>query len=218
MDILDIFINRNKETNVKFLTVKERFQSEENKNKLSHILYREVYLPNNQNLFNKIRENVNKYVDIWIKNNKLDNLKETNSYSINDSDLQLRYYNKIFIDTFKNVITNYNTMEFEINNNPYKHVIEYKKNNNENITKKISDLTVNDYNYITFNNYNDKNTLNNNFDNKYHKIPYYEKSLYRHNYDIVDMGSFRERKLVNNNYKKYNNNELLNNVDYLRKK
>jgi hypothetical protein len=31
------------------------------------------------------------------------------------------------------------------------------------------------------------------------------------------MGSFRERKLINNNYKRYNNNELINNVDYLRK-
>jgi hypothetical protein len=221
MDIFDLFINKNKETNVKFITVKDRFQSKENKDKLSHNLYREIYLSNNQSLFNKIQEKVNKYVELWISNGKLDKLKETNSYSINDPELQLNYYNKLFIDTFKNAIINYNTMESEIINNPYKHIIEYKKINNDNkeinIIKKISDLTVEDYNYITFNNYNDINNVNTNFNTNYHKIPYYEKALYKHNYDILDMGSFRERKLINNNYKRYNNNELINNVDYLRK-
>ncbi len=34
---------------------------------------------------------------------------------------------------------------------------------------------------------------------------------------MLDMGSFREKKLLNDNYKRYNNNELMNNVDYLRK-
>ena len=52
--------------------------------------------------------------------------------------------------------------------------------------------------------------------NKYNKIPYYEKGLYTKHIDHVDNGSFRERKLENNNFKKYNNSELLNNVSYLR--
>lgn len=217
MDILNFFIKKNSITDVKFQSVKELFQSESNKNKLSHILYREIYLPNNQSLFNKIQEQVNKYVNIWITNGKLDKLIETNSYSINDPELQLNYYNKIFIDTFKNIIINYNYYESEIENNPYKHILEYKIKN-KTYTKKISELTAEDYNYITFNNYNDKNTQNIQFNVNYHKIPYYEKSLYKRNYDVLDMGSYRERKLVNDNYKKYNNDELFNNVSYLRKK
>jgi hypothetical protein len=42
------------------------------------------------------------------------------------------------------------------------------------------------------------------------------KGLYSKNVDHLDNGSFRERKLINNNFKKYNNQELLNNVEYLR--
>lgn len=218
MDILYSFIYKNLETkNIKFKSVKELFQSDDNKYKLTQNLYREVYLPNNQKLFNQIKQKVDKYVSIWAESGKLDKLEETVGYSINAPEEQLRYYNKLFIDTFKNVIVNYDTYNFEINNNPYKHILEYKINDKQ-INKKISDLLPNDFNYISFNNYNDQYNLNNNFKAKYNKIPYYERSIYRKNYDILDMGSFRERKLDNNNYKRYNNNELLNNVDYLRKK
>lgn len=218
MDILYSFIYKNLETkNIKFKSVKELFQSNENKYKLTQNLYREVYLPNNQKLFNDVKKKVDKYVNIWVNSGKLDRLEETVGYSINAPEEQLRYYNKLFVDTFKNVIVNYDTLNFEINNNPYKHILEYKINE-KSVNKKISDLLANDFDYISFNNYNDQYNLNNNFKAKYNKIPYYERSIYRKNYDILDMGSFRERKLDNNNYKRYNNKELLNNVDYLRKK
>lgn len=78
-------------------------------------------------------------------------------------------------------------------------------------------MLAEDYEYVTFNNYNDKYTTNLQFSKKYNEIPYYEKGLYSQNVDKKDNGSFRERKLVNNNYTKYNNNELLNNIPYLKK-
>jgi len=218
MDIVNLFIKKFLPTeNVKYKTVKELFQSEENKNILSQNLYREVYLSNNQELYDKIKKNVDKYVEIWIKTGKLDKLSETTGYSINAPEEQLRFYNKQFIDTFREVLTNYDTYNFEIENNPYKHILSYKVNSQK-INKKISELQADDINYITFNNYNDKFNNNLLFNSKYHKIPYYERSIYRRNYDVLDMGSFRERKLVNDNYKLYNNEELINNVDYLRKK
>lgn len=218
MDIINLFIQKFLPTeNVKYKSVKELFQSDENKITLSQNLYRELYLSNNQELYNNIQKNVDKYVDIWIKNGKLDKLSETTGYSINSPDEQLRFYNKQFIDTFREVLTNYDTYNFEIENNPYKHILSYKVNSKK-INKKISEIQADDIDYITFNNYNDKFNNNLLFNANYHKIPYYERSIYRRNYDVLDMGSFRERKLVNDNYKLYNNEELLNNVDYLRKK
>jgi hypothetical protein len=224
MDILNNFIKKNLLTkNVKIQSVKDLFQSEENKLKLSQLLYREIYQPNNSSLFKQIRNQVDKYVQIWIKNGKLDKLLETNSFSINDSHEQLIYYNKLFVDTFKNIITNFDTYNSEIKNNPYKHILEYKiqvkneiDNSEKNEIKKIANINANEYEYIPFNNYNDKFNLNVQFNKNYHKIPFYEKALYKRNYDMLDMGSFRERKLVNDNYKRYNNDELFNNVDYLR--
>ena len=218
MDLINLFIQKFLPTNnFKEKTVKDLFQSDENKIIISQNLYRELFLPNNQELYDKIRKGVDKYVTLWITTGKLDKLSETNGYSINASDDQLRFYNKQFIDTFKDIITNYDTYNFEIQNNPYKHILSYKVDSKK-ITKKISELQVEDFNYATFNNYNDKFNNNLLFNANYHKIPYYEKSIYKRNYDILDMGSFRERKLVNDNYKLYNNYELFNNVDYLRKK
>lgn len=226
MDIVNLFIRKNIPTkDIKYKSVKELFESDENKSKLAHVIYREIYLPNNQTLYNEIRKKVDKYVNLWIQNGKLDRLTETNSYSINAPDEQLNFYNKLFIDTFKNLIINFDTYQSEIDNNPYKHIIEYKIKVNNNLSKEteykkknISEILAQDYDFITFNNYNDKYTLNTNFTPNYHKIPYYEKALYKRNYDMLDMGSFRERKLLNDNYKRYNNDELMNNVNYLRKK
>ncbi len=216
MDIIDLFIQKNLPTeNIISNNIKDLFQSQDNINKLSFILYKETYLSNNQEQLDKIKLDVKKYIDIWISTEKLDKLIETNSFSINNKIEQLSFYNKLFIDTFKNVIVNYDQYQFEINNNPYKHILSYKINSKI-VKKKYNDLNSEDYQYLSFNNYNDKFNLNSQFNINYNKIPYYEKSLYKKNYDIVDIGSFRERKLVNNNYRKYNNNELLNGIDYLK--
>lgn len=216
MDIVDLFIQKFLPTkNIKFQSVKELFQSDSNKLHLAHILYKEIYLPNNNNIFNNIKNDVNKYVDLWIKSGKLNSLEETNSYSINAPDEQLNYYNHLFITTFKNIIINYDLYNFEINNNPYKHILNYRINSNSD-NKKYSDILPEDYDNLSFNNYNTKFTRSSQFTKKYHEIPYYEKALYKRNYDLLDMGSFREKKIINYNKKKYNNNELYNNISYLR--
>ena len=105
----------------------------------------------------------------------------------------------------------YFLIENEIKNNPYNHKIII--NNKE---KKISDLQADEFQYISFNNYNDKFNLNTNFTKDYNKIPYYEKGLYKKNYDRKDKGSLRNRSLENTNSNIYNNSELINNIDYLK--
>jgi hypothetical protein len=193
--------------------LKNLFLSEKNKNIISNNLYREVYLPNNQQLYNNITKIVNnpdniKWIDNILNKSKFDDINQYNLFE------HLNYLNKLFVDTFKNVITNYNTYEFEIANNPYKHT--YTKNGkNDN---KISDMLSTDYQHITFNNNNDKNNLNIHFNKNYNKIPYYESALYSKHMDFKDNGSFRERKLDSYNPKRYNNSELLTNVSYLSKK
>lgn len=221
MDILKSFIDKNLITEdnkqeLKFKSIKELFSSEDNINNISRILYRELYLPNNQTLFNKTKNQVQQYVKLWIKSGYLDKFEKNNNNNLeintNDLNEQLRYFNSLFISYYKTkLIKSESFMQHEIDNNPYKHIYEYQMNK-----KKNADILANDYNYVTFNNYNDKYTVNIQYPRSYHNIPYYEKSLYNHNLDRLDNGSFRERKLVNNNSKKYNNTELLNNVDYLR--
>lgn len=216
MDIVKSFIQKNlltednnKELN--FKSIKDLFSSEENINDVSRILYRELYLPNNQTKFNKTKSLVQQYVKLWIDSGYLDKFANTIS-DFNDLNEQLRYFNSLFINYYKYKLVNAaDFMQHEIDNNPYKHIYEYKLNK-----KKNDDILADDYNYVTFNNYNDRYTVNMQFPRTYNKIPYYEKGLYSKNVDYSDNGSFRERKLINNNFKKYNNNELLNNVKYLR--
>lgn len=216
MDIVDLFIQKFLPTkNIKFQSVKDLFQSESNKLYLANILYKEIYLSNNNIIFQNIKNDVNKYIELWISSGKLDHLEETNSYSINAPDEQLNYYNNLFITTFKNIIINFDLYNFEKNNNPYNHILNYRINSKI-VNKKYSDILPEDYENLSFNNYNTKFTRSSQFTKKYHEIPYYEKALYKRNYDMLDMGSFRETKRINNNTKKYNNNELYNNISYLR--
>ncbi len=210
MDIYDLYIQKTLESEdnkqeIKFKTLKELFISDININNISRIIYRELYLPNNQELFDEIRNKINNLAQIWINtfnNNKFNN-------DLND---QLRYTNSLFISYYKSeFLKNKDYKEHEIQNNPYKHIYSSnskKKNHNE--------ILASDYNFITFNNYNDKYTTNSQFTNSYNKIPYYEKSLYTKHLDRFDNGSFRERNLINTNHKKYNNNDLFNNINYLR--
>lgn len=222
MDIVNLFIQKNVTTldknnqELNFKNIKELFISSENINNLSRILYRELYLPNNETLFNQIKGKVIEYTTIWVESNKLDKyIQEINdsNNNVNDLNEQVRYLNSLFIKFYKfKFLKTSDFMEHEIDNNPYKHIYEYKM-----IKKKNSDILADDYGYVTFNNYNDKYTTNLQFSKKYNEIPYYERGLYSQNIDKKDNGSFRERKLVNNNYKKYNNDELFNNINYLKK-
>ena len=216
MDIVKSFIQKNlittdNDKELSFKSIKDLFSSEDNINNVSRILYRELYLPNNQTKFNKTKSLVQQYIKLWIESGNLDKFANTAS-DFNDLNEQLRYYNSLFINYYKYKLVNAGDfMQHEIDNNPYKHIYEYKLNK-----KKNDDILADDYNYVTFNNYNDRYTVNMQFPRTYNKIPYYEKGLYSKNVDYSDNGSFRERKLINNNFKKYNNNELLNNVKYLR--
>lgn len=192
--------------------LKKLFLSEKNKNIITNNLYREVYLPNNQELYNKINSVINnndtiKWIDFALHNKIHDDITEINILEY------LNYLNKLYVDTYKNILTNFNTYDFEIANNPYKHT--YTKNGKSD--NKISDMTSADYSFITFNNNNDKNNLNIQFQQPYNKVKYYEAALYSKNVDFTDNGSFRERKLENYNSKRYNNSELLTNVSYLKK-
>jgi len=216
MDIVNSFIQKNLTTEVdskeiNFKTIKELFTSEENINNISRILYRELYLPNNQTKFNKVKNQVQQYIKLWVDSGSLDKFSK-NTIDFNDLNEQLRYFNSLFISYYRfKLLQTTDFMQHEIDNNPYKHIYEYKLN-----IKKNDDILADDYNYVTFNNYNDKYNINLQYPRSYNKIPYYEKGLYSRNVDNSDNGSFRERKLINNNYKKYNNSELLNNVEYLR--
>lgn len=215
MDIVKLFIQKNLPTEINekemsFKTIKELFNSDDNINNISRILYRDLYLPNNQTKFNKVKTQVEQYVKIWASSDALDNFaKRTTDF--NDLNEQVRYFNSLFIQFYKSKLVKAGSfMEHEIENNPYKHVYEYK------IYKKKNDsILADDYQYVTFNNYNDKYTTNLQYSKAYNDIPFYEKGLYGRHSDRKDNGSFRERKLVNNNSKKYNNYELMNNVSYL---
>lgn len=216
--LLNLFIQKNKETKILnnshnlstpgIKSINELFISNENILKLSQILYRELYISNNIELFDKIKANVYKYTKLWVDSNKLSKFI-SDDYILNYNE-QLRYINHLFINYYREFLLNGKSfIEHEMyDNNPYKHIYNYKINNKLNLT--------NDYNELVFNNYNDKYTTNLRFSNNYNKIPYYEKSLYSKNIDKNDNGSFRERKLLNNNFKKYNNNELFNGLDYLK--
>jgi hypothetical protein len=211
MDIVKLFNNKNTLTpNIKLENIKELFSSIDNINYLSNILYRENYLSNNKELYNDIKNKVNKYINSWINLGKFDNIEDCYLPNCN-IDLQLKYYNKLFIDTFKDEIINYNLYNSEIENNPYNHTFLIKDKK-----KKLSDFQADDYQYLNTNNYNDKFTLNTNFKRSYNNIPYYEKWIYNKHYDREDIGSLSSYALENKNSKIYNNNELYNNLDYLK--
>ena len=147
MDIVKLFTTKNTITeNIKFKSVKQLFGSIENINYLSNILYRENYLSNNRELYNHIKNKVKKYIKSWINLGKFDNIDD--SFLPNyDTDLQLTYYNKLFIDTFKDQIIDYNLYNSEIQNNPYSHKFLIK-----NEKKNMSDFQADDYQYLNTNN------------------------------------------------------------------
>lgn len=215
MDVLDLYIKKNLQTeNGTIPSINKLFISNENIYKLTKILYRELYIYNNEKLFNELKQKVILYSNKWVEpinTNGDSSLDKFITKSFHNHNEKLDYINNLFINYYKNKLLDGKTFyEHEIQNNPYKKKYDYKiKNIDSYPSENLNDS-------LSFNNYNTKYTTNLQFSNKYHKIPYYEKSLYRKNIDKDDNGSFRERKLLNNNFKKYNNNELLNNIDYLK--
>jgi hypothetical protein len=222
MDIEELYNLKNSVTEkVHTNSLLDLFKSDDNINILSRLLYKNNYLSNNSQIYNNIRELVKKYINSWIQLGKFDNIQDTANNGNNDNNgnngnnqiyIQLRYYNNLFIKTFSNNIVNDNLYKHEIDNNAYKH--KFNVNNKE---KTMAEFQADDYQYISSTNYNDKFTLNDQFTSDYHKIPYYEKWLYNKHYDTKDLGSLTNRALENIQPKKYNNNELLNNIEYLKK-
>lgn len=213
MDIEELYkLKLAETTNINTLSLVDLFKSEINLNILTNQLYKNNYLPNNSELYNKIKESTNKYINAWITLGKFDNVEIDNNNNDNRIYILLRYYNKLFIDTFSIYITGNNYLEHEIANNPYHH-----KYNINNTIKTMDEFQADDYQYINGTNNNDKFTLNTHFTKAYNQIPYYEKCLYNKHYDRQDMGSLTNRSLEKSNSKKYDNTELLNNIDYLKK-
>lgn len=215
MDILNLYIKKNVPTeNAKIPSINKLFISNENVYKLTKILYKELYIYNNEKLFNELKKKVIHYTNKWVEPinvNGDSSLDKFITKSFDNYNEKLYYVNHLFINYYKHKLLDGKTFyDHEIQNNPYKTKYNYKINNTLNYPSEEFNES------LSFNNYNDKYTTNLQFSNKYHKIPYYEKSLYKVNIDKDDNGSFRERKLLNNNYKKYNNNELINNIDYLK--
>lgn len=215
MDVLDLYIQKNLPTeNAKIPSINKLFISNENIHLLTKILYRELYIYNNNKLYNELKQKVIMYTNKWVDpintggDSSLDKFITKSFHNHNE---KLDYINHLFINYYKNKLSDGKSFyEHEILNNPYKKKYDYKIENTDNYPSEHLNAS------LSFNNYNTKYTTNLQFSNKYNKIPYYEKSLYKKNIDKNDNGSFRERKILNNNFKKYDNNELLNNIDYLK--
>lgn len=136
MDIVNLFIQKNITTidkntkELNFKNIKELFISNDNINNLSRILYRELYLPNNETKFNQIKGKVTEYTNLWVDSNKLDKyIQEINdsNNNLNDLNEQLWYLNSLFIKFYKfKLLKTSDFMDHEIDNNPYKHIYEYK--------------------------------------------------------------------------------------------
>lgn len=133
MDLVKIFIQKNLTTEVdnkelKLSSVKELFNSIENKNNVSRILYRELHLPNNPIKFNKIKSLVNQYINIWSESDDFNKFIKSidHNYNLNE---RLRYVNSLFINFYKTKLLNINDfMQHEIDNNPYQDIFEYQMN------------------------------------------------------------------------------------------
>jgi hypothetical protein len=214
VDLLSLFIFKNVQTELKNNELEKLFKkkiiSDNNKLNISRQLYSEINLPNNNKLFNDIQNKVSSYLESWINLGIFDNIEFENVKFSNINEL-IDYYNKLFVDTFREQIVNYNLMENEINNNPYKHELNI---NNKNI--KYENILSDDYQYINNNNYI-KVFTNNRFDERYNKVPYYESALYKRNYDRNEKGSLENHILETYNFKRYISDDLTNNVSYLRK-
>jgi hypothetical protein len=217
MDLEDWYNSRNETTKNYLKSVKDSFQLDSNKTKLSQTIYRKLYSTNNENKYEEIKKIIQVEINEWVKHGKLDNIEETAGFSSDDVILQLDYCNNLFIKAFINEFVNKygGQLKYEIINNPYKQEIL----SNGKIIK-ISDMIASDYENmnVSTQGYENVHTSNGNFTSEYNKIPFYEKAIYVKNIDRKDVGSLRNNiSKVNISYKRYDNHELLTNVSYLLK-
>ena len=215
MDIFDMYNEKNETTHIYLLSVKDSFISDKNKLLLSHIISSQIYVTNNNDRFKLLAIDINKEIDLWFKNGNLDKLENSASFISNDINLQLEYYNSLFVKKYLNKITKLDQNQFELDNNPYRQITNINGKD-----KEFKDFLQQDYENINVSNYNNTYTSNGNFSQNYHRIPSYRKVVFNRNIDrsfnANDM--LKNESRTNNSYKRYNNEDLLQNVSYLRKK
>ena len=213
MDIYELYLAKNENTTIYLPQVKELFSSNQNKVYLSRIISKQIYVSDNNDRFVLLQQDINKEVDKYIHDGKLDKIEETADMVSNEITLQLKYYNSIFIKYYTSRKSNLNQYQFELDNNPY------RQETNINGTKKLfKDFLASDYENMGTSNYQDTFTSNGNFNVKYNKVQYYKKALHSRNIDRSLAGNNMVRDSKQNIvYKKYNNKDLLENVSYLRK-
>lgn len=215
MDIVDLYNKKYETTEFYLKSVKDTFLSDNNRILLYNIISKQLYISNNNDRYKQLQKNIDDTMNNWAKDGKLNNITDTASFISNDISLQLDYYNNLFIQYFINTINHLDQYQFELNNNPYKQETKI-----EGINKQFKDFLTSDYENISVSNYQNTYTLNSNFNRKYNKIPNYRKVLHNRNidrsYNANDM--LKNESKSNISYKRYNNNELLHGLSYLKKK
>ena len=215
MDIFNMYNDKNKTTTIYLKPVKETFISNSNKLLLYRIISKQLYISSNNERYLQLQKNIDTELNNWVNSGNLDKIVDTASFISNDITLQLEYYNNLFIKNYLNKITKLDQQQFELDNNPYKQKTDI------NGTKKLfKDFLPSDYENMNISNYQNTYTLNGNFNRKYNKIPKYRTEIHHRNVDRSSTANemLKNESKSNTSYKRYNNDELLNGVSYLRKK
>ena len=214
MDIFNMYNDKNKTTTIYLKPVKETFISNSNKLLLYRIISKQLYISSNNERYLQLQKNIDTELNNWVNSGNLDKIVDTASFISNDITLQLEYYNNLFIKNYLNKITKLDQQQFELDNNPYKQKTDI------NGTKKLfKDFLPSDYENMNISNYQNTYTLNGNFNRKYNKIPKYRTEIHHRNVDRSSTANemLKNESKSNVSYKRYNNDELLNGVSYLRK-
>jgi len=212
MDIYDMYIAKNESTQIHLPSVKDTFISSKNKEYLSKIISKQLYVTNNDDRYKQLRIDVNNEVDNWVNTGNLNKLAGTADIVSYELTLRLNYYNNMFIKHYINKNTKLDQYQYELDNNPYHQV-----SNINGEKKQFKDFLASDYENMDVSNYHETFTHNGLFNERYNKIPFYRKMLHNRNIDRSTKGNnMHFDSKINVQYKKYDNNELLNNLSYLR--
>lgn len=146
------------------MSILEKFKSDNNILNLSSLIKKEIrYDVDNEQLVIFIKE----YSNNWISLGKFDKFEKYYPSLLD-------YYNKLFIQTFKNnIMEKLSKTEFEFN--PFRDTIN---------SKKMADFDVNDYRNM----YVQANEEYNPMLNRSNAIPYYKKQIHHRHYDATDIG------------------------------
>lgn len=215
MDIFDLYTKKNETTTIYLNTVKETFITNKNKSLLYNIISKQLYVSNNNDRYLKLQKNIDNEIEFWVESGKLDKITDTASFISNDISLQLDYYNDLFIKYYINKVTKSNQFQFELDNNPYKQQFKI-----DGVDKQFKDFLASDYENLSVSNYQNTYTLNSNISRQSNKIPHYRKVLHNRNIDrsFTANDMLKNESKSNVSYKRYNNDELLNGLSYLKKK